>query len=278
MPQDQPKRRFLSMLRRTAKSAQVKVAGRSAQEENALWTSHDRAVTATKEASSAAQRISSNVARQRGAVDAVADRARAVTARAQELTTSLARIADAFEKLGMIALNAGLEGARLGETAGRALLIVSDEVKAHASRGSETARDVSAATAEVVSELAQLASYVGQARETTADVAQEAARAAGSCTEAEGALLDIGEKLRKATGSDPETVRAIAETAENARALVNSLTTLSGKVPRNLLLSALRPMLDPLARLLAEEDHTDDAGDVRDARERERERERDEDR
>ena len=254
MPSDQPKRRFLSMLRRTAKSAQVTVAGRSAQEANALWTAHDRALGSTKEASAAAQRITSNVARQRGAVDAVADRTRAATTRAQELTASIARIGDAFDKLGLVALNAGLEGARLGETHGRALLIVSDEVRGHASRGGETARDVSAATAEVLSELAQLASYVGQARETTADVAQEAARVAGACTESEGALVEFGERLRKATGSDPETVRAIAETAENARALVTSLTTLSGKVPRNLLLSALRPVLEPLARLLAEDE------------------------
>jgi hypothetical protein len=52
-------------------------------------------------------------------------------------------------------------------------------------------------------------------------------------------------------------VKAIAETADNARALVASLGALSGKVPRNLLLSALRPALDPLARLLADEEAGD---------------------
>jgi methyl-accepting chemotaxis protein len=251
---DQPKRRFLSMLRRTAKSAQVSVAGRSAADESALWGAHERALGATKEAAAAAQRISSGVARQRSAVDGVADRTRVVAGRAQELAASLARIADSFERLDLVALNAGLEGARLGESAGRALLLVGDEVRAHTSRGSETARTVSAAAADVVNELSQLSAYVAQARDTTGDVAQEAARVAGASSEAEGALVDIGERLRKATGSDPETVRAIADAGENARALVTSLTALSGKVPRNLLLSALRPMLEPLARLLADEE------------------------
>lgn len=254
MAQGPPKRRFLTLLRRTAKSAQVTVAGRSAAEENALWTAHERALASTKDASAAAQRISSNVAKQRGAVDAVADRARTVAGRAQDLSTSFARVVDAFERLSLVALNAGLEGARLGETAGKALLLVSDEVRAQASRGGETARDASAALAEVGSELAALNTSTANARDTTADVAQEAARVAAACGDAEGALVDIRERLRKATGSDPETVKAIAQTTENARALVASLSTLSGRVPRNLLLSALRPVLEPLARLLADED------------------------
>ncbi len=246
------------MLRRTAKSAQVSVAGRNAADESALWASHERALGATKEAAAAAQRISSGVARQRGAVDGVADRTRVVAGRAQELATSLARIGDSFERLDLVALNAGLEGARLGESAGRALLLVGDDVRAHTSRGIETARTVSAAAADVVNELAQLSAYVAQTRETTGDVAQDAARVVGASSEAEGALVDIGERLRKATGSDPETVRAIADAGENARALVASLTALSGKVPRNLLLSALRPMLDPLARLLSDEANEED--------------------
>jgi len=247
---DPRKRRFLSLLRRTAKSAQASAYGRSAVEENALWNAHERAMAATRDAAAAAQRIAGNVGRQRGAVDAVGDKARSTAARAQELATGLARLVDAFDRLGLVALNAGLEGARLGESAGKALLLVSDEVRGQAVRGGETAREIASAVAEVGVDLGQLTAQVGQARETTSEVAQDAARVAGACGEADVALTDIRDRLRKTMGSDPETVRAIAETAENARALVSSLTALSGKVPRNLLLSALRPMLDPLARLL----------------------------
>jgi methyl-accepting chemotaxis protein len=254
MPSGPPKRRFLTILRRTAKSAQVTVAGRNAADENALWASHDRALDSTKVASDAAQRISADAAKQRVAVDTAADRARNVAARSQELATSLARAVDAFERLTLVALNAGLEGARLGEAQGRALLLLSEEVRGQAARGGETARESAAALTEVVAELSQVSAQMTQVRDTTGDVAQEGARVAAACADAQGALDDIGERLRKATGSDPETVKAIATTAENARALVASLTALSGKVPRNLLLSALRPVLDPLARLLTEEE------------------------
>jgi hypothetical protein len=253
-----PKRRFLTILRRTAKSAQVTVAGRSAAEESALWDAHERALATNKEAGAAAQRIAANVAKQRGAVDGVADRARAMLARAQDLAASFQRVVDVFDRLGLVALNAGLEGARLGENAGKALLLVSDEVRAQSGRGAENARAVAAAVTDIGAELAQVTAQVAVARDTTGAVAEDAAKVAAAQAELEASLVELRDKLRKATGSDPETVRAITETAENARALVASLTALSGKVPKNLLLSALRPMLDPLARILT--DDGDDEG------------------
>ena len=91
-----------------------------------------------------------------------------------------------------------------------------------------------------------------------AEVTQDSARAAGAASDAESALVDIGERVKKATGSDPETVRAIAEASERARALVTSLSALSGKVPRALLVGALGPVLAPLARLLADEEPEED--------------------
>jgi methyl-accepting chemotaxis protein len=263
MARNPPKRRLLSMLRRTARSAEITSASRNAAEENALWTTHERALNAVREASTAAQRLSSAVAKQRGAVDAASDRTRAASVRAQDLVASLARISDAFDRLGIVALNAGLEGARLGENVGRALLLVSDEVRAQAARGGETARDVSLALGGVTGELVQLQASIDGTREASADLGHDAARATSAASDAENALLEIQEWLRKASGSDPEIVRAMAETAANARALVASLQALNGRIPRALLLGALRPVLDPLARLLGDDDvrsEDDEAG------------------
>jgi hypothetical protein len=251
MVRDTPKRRLFKLLRRTA-SAGAK--GTSAQDENALWLAHQRALGVVRDATESTQRIASNVAKQRGAVEAVADRARAAAVRAQELSTSFARVVDAFERLGLIALNAGLEGARLGESVGRSLLLVSDEVRAQAMRGGENARELAATLGEVGSELSQLNGHLDQVREASTEVAHEAARASAAAAEADRVLVDMSEGLRKATDSDPETVMAVAEASEHARALVASLATLSGRVPRALLVSALRPMLDPLARVLAEDE------------------------
>jgi hypothetical protein len=251
MAADPPKQRLLRLLRRTAKGARA-VGERTTADESALWSAHERALVRARDAGAAAQRIASSAARQRGSIDSVADRARALSSRAVEVQTGFARVVDAFERLALVALNAGLEGARLGEAEGRQLGLLSDEVRAHSSRGGEVSRELATALAQIASELVQLESQVAQAQGVVAEVTQDSARAAGAASDAESALVDMGERVKKATGSDPEAVRAIAEASERARALVASLTALSGKVPRTLLAGALAPVLAPLARVLAE--------------------------
>jgi hypothetical protein len=71
-------------------------------------------------------------------------------------------------------------------------------------------------------------------------------------------LVEMSDGLRRTTERDPETVMAVAEAAEHARALVSALGSLSGRVPRALLVSALRPMLEPLAGVLAEDEAAGD--------------------
>jgi len=170
------------------------------------------------------------------------------------LQIGLGRVTDTFERLALVALNAGLEGARLGEGDGRPLGLVSDEVRAHAARGSEAARELMAGLGQLANDLGQLDTHVAQAQSVVSEVTQDSARALGAASDAESALIDIGERVKKATGSDPETVRAIAEASERARAFVASLANLSAKVPRQLLAATMRPALEPLARLLAEDD------------------------
>jgi len=231
---------------------------RSTSDEGALWSAHERALVRARDAGAAAQRIASSAARQRASIDTVADRARALSSRATELQGAFSRVVDAFERLALVALNAGLEGARVGEAEGRQLALVSDEVRAHSSRGAETSRELATALMALASDLSQLEGQVAQAQGVVAEVTQDSARAAGAASDAESALVDVGERVKKATGSDPETVRAVAEASERARALVTSLTALSGKVPRELLVGTLGPVLAPLARLLTDEEPAED--------------------
>jgi hypothetical protein len=254
---DPPKQRLLRLLRRTAKGARG-AGERSTADESALWSAHERALVRTRDAGAAAQRIASNAARQRASIEAVTDRTRALASRAGEVQTGFARVLDAFERLGLVALNAGLEGARLGEAEGRQLGLVSDEVRAQSARGVEVARELATGLGELASDLAQLEAQVSQAQAVVAEVTQDSARAAGAASDAESALVDIGDRVKRATGSDPETVRAIAEASERARALVASLGALSGKVPRTLLIGALGPVLIPLVRLLSDEEPEDE--------------------
>jgi methyl-accepting chemotaxis protein len=253
MAADPPKHRLLHILRRSAKGVRAG-SERSTADAAALWSAHERALVRARDAGSAAQRIALSVAGQRAAVDAAADRTRSLSSRAADLQTAFSRVQDAFERLALVALNAGLEGARLGEAEGRQLGLVSDEVRGQSQRGADAGRDLGVGIGQIVTELAQLESHLGQAQGVVAEVAQDAARAAGAASDAESALIDVGDRVKKVTGSDPEAVRAIAEASERARALVVSLGALSGKVPRALLVAALRPMLEPLATLLAEDD------------------------
>ncbi len=254
MPADPPRQRLLRLLRRTSKIGRGGGGERSAIDDGALWSAHERALLRARDAGAAAQRIGSTAGRQRTVMDAVADRAHALSSRAAEVQAGFARVLDAFERLGLVALNAGLEGARLGEGEGRQLGLVSDEVRAQAARGGEAARELGTGMTSLLAELTQLEASVSQAQSVVAEVTQDSARAAGAASDTESALLDVGERVKKATGSDPEAVRGIAEASERARALMTSLASLTGKVPRPLLLGALRPVLEPLARLLADEE------------------------
>jgi methyl-accepting chemotaxis protein len=242
-------KRLFRLLRRGARASAGST--RSAADESQLWSAHERASTAVRDSGEAAQRIASQIAKQRGTVDALADRARAVSARANDLSASFGRITDAFARLELVALNAGLEGARLGEGAGgQGLALVADEVRGQSNRGAEASRELATSLSEIGSELLQVHGSLDRAREASAEVAQEAARVGGASADAERALAEMGDSLKKATGSDPETARAIADATEHARALVSALGTLSGKVPQAIVLSAMRPVLEPLARLL----------------------------
>ncbi len=249
---DKSKRRLFRLLRRGGRGAPV--SERTLAEEGALWAAHERASQSVRDAGDAAQRIASHVAKQRGTVDGLGDRARATAARAQDLAASFGRLTDALARLELVALNAGLEGARLGEGAGHALGMVSDEVKAHATRGAEASRELATALGEVGAELLQVHGNLDRAREAASEVAQEAARVGGAAADAERALADIKERLRKSTGTDPETSRAIAEASEHARALVSTLGALTGRAPKAIVLAAMRPVLEPLSKLLEDEE------------------------
>jgi len=251
MAERQTKNRFFRLWRRGGES---KGAARSITEEGALWAAHGRAQESTTQASDAAERAVASTAKQRATLDAGTDEARALFTRIEELQRQIARLGDAFERLNVVALNAGLEGARLGEASGKPLSLVAEEVRAQGERGGEAAREIARTLGDCSRELGAVGTRFDDARGHGADVTQHASVAAAAAAEASRALGDLGERLRRATGSDPETAQAIAQATEHARALVSALGALSGRVPRALLTNALKPMLEPLVRSLFDEE------------------------
>lgn len=241
------RRRLFRLLRRAADGSSPEEA--RAAEEGALWGAHGRAAASVRRAGEAGQRIASQVAKQRASAEALADRARGVSARSGECSAIFGRLEETFARMELVALNAGLEGARLGEGPGRALELVSEDIRGQTARGAEACRELGAGLSELGSELAHVRASLEAARELSGALAQEAADVTGACREAERALDEMTERLKKTTSSDPEAARAVEEVAEHARALVTALGRVNGKAPRATLAAALRPVLGPALRL-----------------------------
>lgn len=252
MTGDKPKRRVFRLFRR--ERAPVSSSETGVVEESALWTTHQRAAQAVKDSGDGAQRLAAHVAKQRSIVDSLADRARGASSRTNDLSASFSRLQEGFARLELVALNAGLEGARFGEGPGQALGLVAEEVKSQSTRGSQACRDLASALGEVASELGHVHTSLERVREGTAEAAQETARLGASAADAERALSEMGERLKSNTGTDPETARALADATEHARSLIAALAVVSAKAPRAVVVAALTPILEPLFRLLRDAD------------------------
>jgi len=257
MPPPTRARTLASLLRRSAKN---KSDAATPMDDGLAWSAHGLAVSRSRDAAEAAQAIAAHVAKQRAAADVLHDRVHTAAARAQELAGGFGRVTDAFERLGLVALNAGLEGARLGEAQGRSLLLMSDEVRTHVARGGESTRELTAALGDIAADVNKLQTYVDQVRQGATDASQEAARVGAAATEAERAIVDLGSRLEQATGSDPATAKLVADAGAHAKALATALGALGAAAPPRLVMSALRPILEPLARLLSSPEADQEAG------------------
>jgi hypothetical protein len=217
-----------------------------------LWAAQEEAARALAESAALAERVASQVARQRALIDAASERAGLVAARSEGLSIGVARVNEALERLGVVALNAGLEGARVAEPQGRALLLLSEEIRANVTRGADGARELRTVASEIAAEATEVRGQLDRSRGESSEIGQEAGRLNASAQEALRAMDDLAQRLRKATGLDPEVARAIGMATEHARGLMTALSMLSTAAPGGLVSSALRPVIGPLSRLLGE--------------------------
>jgi methyl-accepting chemotaxis protein len=228
------------------------IGAQNAAQEASLWASQEQAAQALAASTVLSERVATTVARQRTAIDAAAERASLMAARSEGLSVSVARITEAFDRLGVVALNAGLEGARVAEPQGRALLLLSEEIRANVSRGADAARDLRGSVEEIASEAGEVRRSLERSRGEASEVGEEAAKLSAASQQAARSLEDLAQRLRKATGMDPDVARAIGMASEHARGLMTALSTLSTAAPGGLVAGALRPVIAPLVRLLSE--------------------------
>jgi len=248
------RRRWIEVLRRTAGVAgdEDGRAGSAALDDAALWSAQEQASKSLKESGARAERVAASVARQRGLIEAAAERANLVVARSEGLGASSARVIESFERLGVVALNAGLEGARSAEPHGRALLLLSEEIRANVTRGADAAEQLGRAVDEIAAESAEVRRQLDRSRAEVSEVGQESALLQAAAQQASRSLDDLGVRLRKATGIDPEVARLVGLAGEHARGLMTALSALSTGAHAAPVLTALRPVIGPLVRLLGE--------------------------
>lgn len=244
------RRRWMEMLRRTTGVASEGSA-RAGLEDAALWDSHRAAARAVEEAGTLAEAVAAALARQRSSVESTSERAGLVFARSEGLGIAAARVTESFERLGVVALNAGLEGARVPEAQGRALSLLSEEIRANVVRGAEAARELSDVVDELMAGTSDVRRQVDGLRAELGAVAQDSTRLKSSSQQATRSLDDLAARLHKATGVDPEAARVVSEAAEHAKGLINALSA----IPRGqvgVAARVLEPVVAQLMRLLQE--------------------------
>ncbi len=250
------RRRWMDVLRRTA--SVVGSDGDSGGsptlglEDAALWNAEEQATLSIAESSQRAERLAAAVARQRASIDGAAERANVVAARAEGLSASAARVSESFERLGVVALNAGLEGARMNEPQGRALLLLSEEIRANVRRGADASEQLARVVEEIAGESIEVRRQLERSRAEVSEIGQEAAQLQSAAQQATRSIEVLGARLRRATGVDPEVARAVAVASEHARGLMTALTTLTMAAREAPVMSALKPVIGPLVRLLRE--------------------------
>lgn len=251
------RRRWMEVLRRTASVVGADgspAASSFGLDDTALWSAEEQAVRSIEESSTRAERLASAVARQRAAIDAAAERASLVATRAEGLSANAGRVAESFERLGVVALNAGLEGARMSEPQGRALLLLSEEIRTNVRRGADAAEQLGRVVQEITGESLEVRRQLERSRTEVSDVGQEAAHLQAAAKQAAKSIEDLGARLRRATGVDPEVARAVAAATEHARGLMTALSTLTSAAKEAPVVNALKPVIGPLVRLLREID------------------------
>jgi methyl-accepting chemotaxis protein len=224
--------------------------GRSALDEALMFRAHERAQAAAQSAVSLAQGVGATAAQHKNALDAAADQVRLLVARGRDARVPTEQLRDSLERAKLVALNAGLEGARLGEPSGRALAGVADEMRALAGRALDALEQHQQMLAQVERDREKLLAQIEQAQQRARELADELLRSQAAQREAELALAEIGTSLASTSRTDPETARALTDAAEHARALVQSLTALSARGEPGLVAATLGPALRPLWRAL----------------------------
>jgi hypothetical protein len=136
---------------------------------------------------------------------------------------------DSLERGRLSTLNAALEGARLGEVAGKALMAMTDEVRSALGRSADVLDDHATRVAELERERERLVLALGPLADAARAVANEVTRAAERNRTQRDALAELATELRQQLGVDPELGGLVARASREAADLLDTLAALEAR-------------------------------------------------
>ena len=190
------------------------------------------AVRASSEAEQAGGQAQAQAARQAAEIEALLEGGERLALRGRDLRAGVQELRDTIERGRLSTLNAALEGARLGEVAGKALLAMTEEVRTTLGRSADVLDDHATRVAELERERERLVLALGPLADAARAVATEVTRAAERNRSQGAALAELAIELRQRLGVDPELGGLVARAAREAAELLDTLAALEQRGAR----------------------------------------------
>ncbi len=199
----------------------------------------------------ACQVSSAVTTRQRGDVEALSEWLRRLETSLREARNHVDTLGAALDRIKIVALNAGLEGARLGDLAGKALIAVSDELRNLTTRGLELLSEQASTVEQMEADRQRVVVLSERSQSQLSEVESRLREALSTEQLNHQALSRFAGALEAATGLDVEAASHLSQISEQARSLVKLLTGLSKPEHQRAVRSALLPALEPLVLWLS---------------------------
>lgn len=187
------------------------------------------AVRTSSEAEQASGQAQAQAARQAAEIEGLLEGGQRLAQRGRDLRSGVQELRDALERGRLSTLNAALEGARLGEVAGKALLAMTEEVRAALGRCADMLDDHAARIAELERERERLVLALGPLADAARAVASEVTRAAERNRSQCSALSELALEMRQRLGVDPELGGLVARAARELAELLDTLSALEAR-------------------------------------------------
>lgn len=187
--------------------------------------------------------VSRLMQRQRAELEMAQEAAQKLASRSRDIRNSLQLLRESIDRAKLTALNAGLEGARLGEPVGKALVVMGDEVRNLLARAVDALEEHGALLVEVERDRERQLTELAQLSESTR---QASSAQLGACEQSQLTIALLGElrtDLGELFGTDPEAARALGEAATQVKNVAQSLRELTSPLGEAALLELLSPLL-----------------------------------